>query len=336
MRLLNIAHARIDARTMPGAASVGGRIRPMNTPAFIHLRLHSEFSITDGIVRVSEKPKYHDAVQRAQALAMPAIGLSDLMSLFGAVKHYKACREVGLKPIMSVDAWITNPDDPDKPFRTLLIAKNRAGFGRLSELLTQAFRTNQQRGRAEIKKEWIAAASNADLICLSGAQLGEIGLAIINSNHAAAKTACQWWAAQFPGHFYLELQRSGHAECEPCVQGQLDLAEEFDLPVVATHPIQFMDREDFQAHEARTCIAEGYVMADKRRPRRFTEEQYFKSVEEMQALFADVPEALANSVEIARRCNVEIVIGKNYLPLFPTPDGMSLDDFLVFEAQRGL
>jgi DNA polymerase-3 subunit alpha len=308
----------------------------MNTPAFIHLRLHSEFSITDGIVRVSEKPKYHDAVQRAKKLDMPAIGISDLMSLFGAVKHYKACREVGIKPIMGIDAWVSNPDDPDKPFRTLLIARNRAGFGRLSELLTQAFRTNQQRGRAEIKKEWIAAASNADLICLSGAHLGEIGHAIINSNQVAAKAACQWWATQFPGNFYLELQRTGHAECEPCVQGQLDLAEEFDLPVVATHAIQFMAPDDFQAHEARTCIAEGYVMADKRRPRRFTEDQYFKSADEMQALFADIPEALANSVHIARRCNVTIVLGKNYLPLFPTPDGMSLDDFLVYEARRGL
>ena len=308
----------------------------MNTPAFIHLRLHSEFSVTDGIVRVSEKPKYHDAVCRAKEQKMPALGISDLMSLFGMVKHYKACREVGIKPIMGIDAWISNEEDPDKAFRTLLIARNRAGYGRLCELLTRAFRTNQHRGRAEIRKEWIAEASNADLLCLSGAHLGEIGLALLNNNQQAAREAAQWWATQFPGNFYLELQRTGQNECETSIAGHLELAQEFDLPVVATHPVQFMDRDDFQAHEARTCIADGYVLADKRRPRRFTEEQYFKSADEMAELFHDIPEALTNTVEIARRCNVSIVLGKNYLPLFPTPDGMSLDDFLVFEAKRGL
>ncbi len=308
----------------------------MNTPNFIHLRLHSEFSVTDGIVRVSEKPKYHEAVCRASEYAMPALGISDLMSLFGMVKHYKACRESGIKPIVGVDAWISNESDTDKPFRTLLIARNRSGYGRLCDLLTRAFRSNQQRGRAEIRKDWIAGDSNADLICLSGAQLGEIGHALLSSNPDAAQAAVQWWAEQFPGNFYLELQRSGHPECETSIAGHLDLAQAFGLPVVATHPVQFMDRDDFQAHEARTCIAEGYILADKRRPRRFTAEQYFKSPAEMAELFQDIPEALANTVEIARRCNVTITLGKNYLPLFPTPDGMTLDDFLVHEARRGL
>ncbi|MDR3412882.1 MAG: DNA polymerase III subunit alpha [Formivibrio sp.] len=308
----------------------------MNSPAFIHLRLHSEFSVTDGIVRVSEKPKYNAAVSRAQKLGMPALGLSDLMNLFGMVKHYKACREVGIKPIIGIDAWISNEEDPDKPFRTLLIARNRAGYGRLCELMTQAYRTNQHRGRAEIRKEWIAAASNTDLIALSGAHLGEIGQAILNNNPDAAHAAARWWSEQFPGNFYLELQRTGQNECETSIAGHLDLAQTFDLPVVATHPIQFMDRDDFEAHEARTCIADGYMVADKRRPRRFTEDQYFKSPDEMAELFHDIPEALANSVGIAQRCNVAITLGKNYLPLFPTPDGMTLDDFLVYEAKRGL
>ncbi|GGP24214.1 DNA polymerase III subunit alpha [Silvimonas amylolytica] len=302
----------------------------MNTPAFIHLRLHSEFSVTDGIVRID------DAVSQAKKLGMPALAVSDLMNLFGMVKLYKACRNTGLKPIVALDCWIENHDDRDKPTRVLFVARNRDGYGRLCELLTRAYLENQYRGRAELKKEWLDSGDNSGLLCLSGAHQGEIGQAILNGNMGGAIELAQWWHAHFPGAFYLELQRSGRPECESSVQGHLDIASELDLPVVATHPIQFMDPDDFKAHEARTCISEGYVMADKRRPRNFTEEQYFKTPDEMQALFADVPEALANTVTLAQRCNVNIVLGKNFLPLFPTPDGMTLDDFLVHQAKEGL
>ncbi|TJZ72862.1 DNA polymerase III subunit alpha [Chitiniphilus eburneus] len=302
----------------------------MKSPAFIHLRLHSEFSVVDGIVRID------DAVDRAKALGQPALGVSDLMNLFGMVKQYKACRSAGIKPIIGLDAWVENEEDREKPFRVLLIARNRDGYGRLCELLTDAYRLNQYRERAEIRKEWLAAKSNADLICLSGAYLGELGQALLNGNYDGALQAARWWAAQFPGSFYLELQRTGRSECETSVQGHLDIASDLDLPVVATHPIQFMEPSHFKAHEARVCIAEGFVVGDKRRPRNFTEEQYFKSTEEMAELFADVPEALTNAVQIARRCNVNIQLGKNYLPDFPTPDGMTLDDFLIHEAKAGL
>ncbi|HSC79106.1 MAG TPA: DNA polymerase III subunit alpha, partial [Chitinolyticbacter sp.] len=302
----------------------------MNAPAFIHLRLHSEFSVVDGIVRID------DAVKRALELGQPALGVSDLMNLFGMVKQYKACRSAGIKPIIGIDARIENEEDRDKPYRVLLIARNRAGYGRLCELLTDAYLHNQYRGYGELKKEWLAAQPNGDLICLSGAHLGEVGQALLNGNYAAATAAAQWWSAQFPNSFYLELQRSGKPECETSVQGHLDLASDLDLPVVATHAIQFMEKADFKAHEARVCIAEGFVVSDKRRPRNFTEEQYYKTPAEMAALFADVPEALANSIEIARRCNVNIQLGKNYLPDFPTPEGMTLNDFLVHLAREGL
>ncbi|WP_269531973.1 DNA polymerase III subunit alpha [Chitinimonas sp. BJYL2] len=302
----------------------------MQSPAFIHLRLHSEYSVTDGIVRID------DAVQRAKQHGMPALALTDLMNLFGMVKHYKTARGSGIKPIAGVDVWIENPDDRDKPFRALLLAKNREGYGRLCELITDAYRHNQYRGRAELKREWLEIGSNADLIALSGAHLGDIGQAILNGNAEVALDLARWWSGLFPDAFYLELQRTGDSKCEIAVQGALDIASGLDLPVVATHPIQFLDADDFKAHEARVCIAEGYVLADRRRPRHYTEQQYFKSPDEMAELFADVPEALANTVGIARRCNLNVTLGKNYLPLFPTPDGMSLDDFLVFEAQRGL
>ncbi|PHV11244.1 DNA polymerase III subunit alpha [Chitinimonas sp. BJB300] len=302
----------------------------MTSPAFIHLRLHSEYSITDGIVRID------DAVQRAKQLGIPAVAVTDLMNLFGMVKQYKTCRGSGIKPIAGVDVWIENEDDRDKPFRALLLARNRAGYGRLCELITQAYRHNQYRGRAELKRAWLAEGSNADLIALSGAHLGDIGQAILNGNQEAAASCVKWWISLFPGNFYLELQRTGDPRWEAVVQMSLMLAADYDLPVVATHPIQFLDPDDFKAHEARTCIAEGYVLADKRRPKRYTEQQYFKSPDEMANLFADLPEALANTVEIAKRCNLHIVLGKNFLPLFPTPDGMGLDDFLIHESKLGL
>jgi DNA polymerase-3 subunit alpha len=302
----------------------------MNLPSFIHLRLHSEFSVTDGIVRLD------DAVKAAKSGGMPALGVSDLMNLFGIVKHYKACREAGIKPIVGIDAWVENPDERDAPFRVLLICKNRAGYGRLCDLLSNAFRNNQYRGRAELKKEWLTEGDNSPLICLSGAALGEIGQLLIGGQYDAALAAARWWADTFPDSFYLELQRTGFPSAEPSLQGHLDLASDLDLPVVATHPVQFMDRDDYKAHEARVCIAEGNMVSDKRRPRLFTEEQYFKSAAEMAELFAEIPEALLNSVVIAERCNLTIVLGKNYLPDFPTPEGMTLDDFLIFEAKRGL
>ncbi|MEH6459303.1 DNA polymerase III subunit alpha [Chitinimonas sp. JJ19] len=302
----------------------------MTSPAFIHLRLHSEYSVTDGIVRID------DAVKRAKQHNMPALGISDLMNLFGMIKHYKTTRGSGLKPIAGVDVFIENEEDRDKPFRALLIAKNRDGYGRLCELITEAYRHNQYRGRAELKRAWLEHGDNSQLIALSGAHLGDVGQALLNGNLDSAKALVAWWARHFPDSYYLELQRTGDPKWETAVQGALLLASELDLPVVATHPIQFLDKDDFKAHEARTCIAEGYVLADKRRPKLYTEEQYFKTPDEMAALFADVPEALVNTVEIGRRCNLTVVLGKNYLPLFPVPEGMTLDDFLVHEAKQGL
>jgi len=302
----------------------------MNAPRFIHLRLHSEFSITDGIVRLDE------AVKRAKQEQMPALGMSDLMNIFGLVKFYKACRGAGIKPIISCDVWLENPDDQDKPFRLMLIAKNRDGYGRLCELLTEAFIHNQHRGRAEIKREWIENGDNSQLLCLSGAQYGDVSLALGNGQREEAMQRARYWAQQFPGGFYLEIQRLDNPQLESLVQQTLWLAGETGLPVVATHPIQFMAPDDFKAHEARVCIAQGYTLSDKRRPRLFSECQYFLSTEQMIERFQDVPEALENSVEIARRCNINITLGENYLPDFPTPPGMTLDAFLIERAQTGL
>ena len=301
-----------------------------SSPRFVHLRLHTEFSITDGIVQIDQ------AISQAVADTMPALGISDLANLFGMVKFYKTARGKGIKPIIGVDVWLQNDSDRDKPSRALLICKSRIGYGQLCELLTRAYLENKYRGRAELHKSWLRDGAASDLICLSGAMQGEVGQALLNGHPELAESLANEWAQLFPGAFYIEVQRAGHAGTESYIRQACALAGKLGLPVVATHPVQFLRREDFKAHEARVCIAQGNVLADKRRPQDFTEEQYLKTQEEMTALFSDMPEALDNAVEIARRCSVTIQLGKSFLPLFPTPEGMTLDEFLIQEAQQGL
>ena len=301
-----------------------------HSPRFIHLRLHTEYSITDGIVRIDQ------VLAAAAENGMPALGISDLGNLFGMLKFYTDAREAGVKPIVGVDAWIENEAVRDKPWRVLLICKNREGYGQLCDLLTRAWMENKSHGRALMQQAWFEGGAASGLLCLSGAQTGDVGQALANGREELAERLAREWARLFPGAFYIELQRAGRPGEQTYVRQAVRLAGRLGLPVVATHPVQFLRREDFEAHEARVCVAQGYVLADKRRAREFTVEQYFKSQEEMCALFADIPEALENAVEIARRCSFSIQLGKSFLPRFPTPEGMSLDDFLVQEARQGL
>ncbi|MDL2354253.1 MAG: DNA polymerase III subunit alpha [Pseudomonadota bacterium] len=311
-------------------------------PAFVHLRVHSEYSIVDGLVRID------DIVASAAKDKQPALAITDLANLFGMVKFYKAARGKGIKPLIGVDAWITNDDNRDRPSRLLLLAKNHTGYLQLCELLSKAWLTNQHKGRAEIRPEWLEALAASSstlhpeqsqahgLIVLSGAHFGDVGSAIENANLALAERCAQRWAAIFPGHFYIEVQRAGQPNQEQQVRHAVALAAKLGLPVVATHPIQFISQDEFIAHEARTCIAEGEMLANAKRVKRFNAEMRFKSQAEMAELFADMPAALANSVEIAKRCNVVLTLGKPQLPNFPTPPGMTIDQFLVAESQAGL
>ncbi|HEX5092287.1 MAG TPA: DNA polymerase III subunit alpha, partial [Burkholderiales bacterium] len=302
----------------------------MPAPRFVHLRLHSEYSVTDGIVRIEE------AVQRAARDGMPALALTDSANVFGMVKFYRAARAAGVKPIVGADCWIRNEADPDKPSRLLLLCASRAGYLRLSELLSRAWLKNQHRARAEISRDWLAEGTTEGLIALSGAAAGDVGQALAAGNAAAAERAAQQWSSLFPGRYYLELQRAGFPHGETLVAATVALASRLALPVVATHPVQFLAGDDFKAHEARVCIAQGYVLGDQRRPRVFTPEQYFKRQDEMARLFADVPQALENAVEIARRCSLPVELGRSRLPKFPTPPGATLDQYLREQAERGL
>ena len=301
----------------------------MSDPRFVHLRLHSEFSVTDGLVRLD------DAVARACEADMPALALTDLSNTFGWVKFYRAARGKGIKPVFGCDVWVSNAVDRARPSRLLLLVQHREGYRRLCELLARAFQENLHRGRAEIEPAWLEADS-AGLIALSGGAQGSVAQAILDDKPDAAHREAEYWARCFPGRFYLELQRYGQSHAERLIDGLLDIGHALSLPSVATHPVQFLSAGDFQAHEARVCIAEGMMLGDPRRPRAFTAEQYLKSPDEMAALFADLPEALENSVEIAKRCNLELTLGQNRLPDFPTPAGMSLDDYIRQRSYEGL
>ena len=301
----------------------------MPQPSFIHLRMHSEYSIADGIVRIPE------AVAAAKRDTMPALALTDLNNVFGLIKFYNEARKNGIKPLIGCDVFISNSVERDKPFRLLLLCQSNTGYLRLCDLLTRAYRENQYRGRPEINRQWLHEGTDG-LIALSGAHFGEVGATLLNCNGASARQLAQEYAGLFPGRYYLEVQRNGFTREEAHLRETLQLGSELGLPVVATHPVQFLSIDDFKAHETRVCIAEGYVLNDKRRVRHFTAQQYFKTQAEMAVLFADLPEALQNSVEIAKRCNLQLKLGKSHLPDFPTPNGVSLNEFLRMESERGL
>lgn len=300
----------------------------LNT-SFVHLRLHSEYSIVDGAVRID------DAISAAVSDQMGALALTDLGNVFGLVKFYQSARKEGLKPIVGSDVWITNPEDRDKPYRLQLLVKNHQGYLNLCELLTKASLTNQFKGRAEVDPIWFKEHAEG-LIALSGARFGDVGVALLANQEDEALNRAKVWAKYFPGSFYIEIQRAGHPQDEAQLHGAVHLANQLKLPVVATHSIQFMKQSDFTAHEARVCIAEGEILANPRRVKKFSPEQYFKSQAEMQGLFADLPAAITNSVEIAKRCNLSLTLGKPQLPDFPVPAGMTLDDYLMEKAMEGL
>jgi DNA polymerase-3 subunit alpha len=267
---------------------------------------------------------------------MPAIALTDQNNLFGLVKFYRKALDAGVKPIIGADLRILNPDEPDRPYTLVLLVQNEAGYRRLSELITRAFVEGQHRGMPMARREWLSRASCEGLIALSGGLHGDIGHALHAHHAEQARERLAGWEGVFPGRFYLELIRTGRAGEEDCVRASIELAAATGTPVVATNDVRFLAREDFDAHEARVCIREGRVLADAERPRHYSAQQYLRSPAEMAELFADVPEALENTVEIARRCTLELTLGKSVLPAFPVPERQDEAAFLEDEARRGL
>ncbi|MBI3898590.1 MAG: DNA polymerase III subunit alpha [Gammaproteobacteria bacterium] len=301
------------------------------TSPFVHLRVHSEFSLADGIVRTP------DLAAAAATAGMPAVALTDLANVFGAAKFYQDAVAAGVKPIIGADLWLTHTD-PHKPHRLTLLCQNLDGYRNLSRLITRSYREGQQTGRACVAREWLDDATDG-LIALSGAHEGELGIALLGANRATVGDLAVAYQRWFPNRFYIELQRTAQSRQEEYNHAAVAFAADAGLPVVATNPVMFLKREEFEAHEVRVCIQEGRVLSDSRRPRRFTPNQYFKSAAEMQQLFADVPEALANTVEIARRCNYRLEFGKYYLPKFEaagSSGGEDVNDVLRRNSYEGL
>lgn len=298
-------------------------------PSFIHLRLHTEFSLVDGIVKI--KP----LVKRLTELNLPAVAVTDHVNLFALVKFYKTAMAQGIKPLAGADVWIFNDDEPSSPHRLTLLVNTQVGYITLTELISKAYQEGQYQGLPLLQRDWLAA-NHQGLIALSGAMEGDIGKALLAENLPLAKQLADYWAGLFAQGFYLELQRVGKPDEERYIAAAVELATACDLPVVATNDVRFLYREDFAAHEVRVCIHQGRVLDDTRRPKAYTEQQYLRSSEEMQALFADIPEALINTVEIAKRCNITLTLGKNFLPDFPVPVGMTLGELMAAESTKGL
>ena len=297
---------------------------------FVHLHNHTEFSLVDGMLRV--KP----LMAAVAADGQPAVALTDQSNMFAMVKFYRAAMANGIKPIVGVDAWIENLDSNATPNRLVMLCCNQTGYLNLTRLVSRAYTEGQRRGLAIISREWLTSESTAGLIALSGGREGDIGEALLAGNYDEAQTRARYWAELFPDAFYLELQRTGRSQEEIYIHDAIELAIKQDLPVVATNDVHFLKSEDFEAHEARVCINDGRTLDDPRRPKRHSDQQYLRSADEMIELFADIPEAIQNTIEIARRCNISLTLGENFLPNFPVPDGMTMEEFFGDQSRLGL
>ena len=295
---------------------------------FVHLRLHTEFSVVDGTTRVNAM------IKAAAEDGQVAMAITDFNNLFGGIKFYKEGRAKGVKPILGAEL-VLEGSDGGPASRLIVLVQSTLGYHNLSELLARGWTRGVVRDQAQHQWSWLEEL-NEGLIVLSGAQAGPVGQALVRGDEAGAAKAAQRLARLFPHRFFLEVQRAGRADDESHVVACVKLAERLNLPVVATHPIQFHGPGDYEAHEARVCIAEGEILGNAKRVRRFTREQYFKTAQQMEELFADIPSAIANTVEIARRCSLTLVLGKPQLPRFPVPEGMTEDMFFRQESYTGL
>ena len=302
----------------------------MNSPGFVHLHVHTEYSMVDSTIRIPALMK------QCAEHGMPAVALTDQNNLFGLVKFYRKAIAAGVKPLIGLDLRILNEDESDRPYTLVLLVQNNDGYRNLSELVTRSYIEGQVRGAPLARREWLTAASCDGLLALSGGLHSDIGHALHAKHAAQARERLDAWKGVFPDRFYLELIRTGRSGEEDCVRASLELASLTGTPVVATNDVRFLERSDFDAHEARVCIHDSRVLADTERPRHYSPQQYLRTPEEMAELFSDVPEALANTVEIARRCNLDLTLGESVLPAFPVPDGQTEADFLEAEARRGL
>ncbi len=297
--------------------------------SFVHLHIHSDYSLVDGLVRI--KP----LVSEVAKAGMPAVALTDQHNLFAAVKFYQAAMQAGIKPILGADMRVRDEDDRKGSQRFILLCQNMAGYHNLSRLLSRAYIEGQHIGVPMLEFDWLQGQTEG-LICIASSREGLLTKPLLANNTALSEETAATWQGLFPDRFYLEIMRTGREDDERYLDAAVALAEQVSLPVVATNDVRFIATEQFEAHEAKVCISDGRLLDDPRRPRHYSPEQYLRSPEEMVALFKDIPEAIENTVEIAKRCNVELTLDQHFLPDFPVPEGMTIDQFLTQESFDGL
>lgn len=300
----------------------------MADPRFIHLRVHSDFSMVDGLQKIGP------IVSAAAANNMPALALTDQMNMCGLVRFYGSAHGKGIKPLVGADFWVQSDELGDEQFRLTLLAMDNDGYQNITLLISRGYQRGHVQGRPVIDKAWLAEHAKG-VIVLSGGREGDVGKFLLKGNRQMVEQCLAFYQTHFPDAYYLELLRTGRPDEEVYLHMAVALAGEFALPVVATNEVVFLGADDFDAHEIRVAIHDGYTLMDKRRPRRYSPQQYLRSQEEMCELFADIPEALENTVEIAKRCNVTVRLGEYFLPNFPTGD-MTTEDFLVMKSKEGL
>jgi len=297
---------------------------------FVHLHLHTEYSIVDGIVRIPR------LMEKCRTLGMPAVALTDRGNLFGLVKFYRKAIAHGIKPVIGVDLQVANEGDPAKPDALVLLCQDLEGYRNLTRLVTRSYLEGQYRGVPMVRREWLTLETCAGLIALSGGVHGDLGRALQSGQADTVSRCAGFWQQRFGDRYYLELTRTGRGGEAEYLEAALQLASRKGLAVVASNDVRFIEQDEFEVHEARVCIQQGRGLGDTDRPRPYSKEQYLKSPEDMATLFHDIPEALENSVEIAKRCNLDLKLGQSYLPAFPVPNGLTAEQFLKSESAAGL
>ncbi|WP_350431292.1 DNA polymerase III subunit alpha [Shewanella sp. H8] len=300
----------------------------MSDPRFVHLRVHSDYSMSDGVAKV--KP----IIAAAENQGMAAIALTDQNNFCGLVKFYGACNNAGIKPIVGADFWVQTPGFEKEFCALTIIAMDNEGYQNLTQLISEAYLRGHVDNRVVIDQDWLIKF-NSGLIILSGAKDGDVGKALLKGNQHQVESLIAFYQQHFEDRYYVELIRTGRAHEERYLHMAVELASEKGLPVVATNQVVFLKQDDFEAHEIRVAIHDGFTLVDPRRPKTYSDQQYLRTEDEMIALFADIPSAIQNSVEIAKRCNVTIRLHEYFLPNFPTGD-LSIEDFLVTASEKGL
>ena len=299
----------------------------MAEPRFIHLNIHSDYSMIDGLAKTGP------LVKKVASMNMPAMAITDFTNLCGLVKFYGSAHGAGVKPIVGADFLMESELLGDELASLTILARNNTGYQNLTLLISEAYQKGYGSLGPTIQRDWLVNHKEG-LIILSGGRKGDVGKFLLRGNNVLVEQALEFWQTHFPDSFYLELIRTGRQDEESYLHAAVQLATEKSLPVVATNDVRFISSEDFDAHEIRVAIHDGYTLADPKRPKLYSPQQYLRSEDEMCELFADIPEALQNSVEIAKRCNVTIRLGEYFLPQFPTGD-MSTEDYLVKRSKEG-